>query len=145
MMRLALEEARAAACIGEVPIGAVLVAGDQILAKAHNLVEQLHDATAHAEVLAIQRASKALENWRLTDSTLYVTLEPCSMCIGAAVLARIGTVVFAARDERQGAVGSCFDLSRDCGLPHSIQVIEGILAAESRQLLKDFFQSQCRS
>lgn len=143
-MRAALDEARAAAAAGEVPVGAVIVVDNTIVARAHNEVEKESDATLHAEMLALRRASKALGRWRLDDATLYVTLEPCPMCLGALLHARVGKLCFGAWDPRQGAAGSLFNLAQHPGLPHSLEVIPEILARESEELLKSFFEA-CRS
>lgn len=139
-MRLALAEARISASKGEVPIGAVIVYQDKVIAKAHNLRELSAKATAHAEILAINQANDALEQWRLEGATLYVTLEPCSMCAGALVLSRISTVVFGARDAKAGCVGSLMNLLGDQRLNHQPEVIEGILADECGEILSSFFR-----
>ncbi len=139
-MNEALNEAQFGAAAGEVPIGAVVVVNNKIIARAHNEVEKQTSATKHAEILAIERASKELGNWRLSEASLYVTLEPCSMCIGAMVNARVGKLYFGAYDKRQGAVGSLFDLSDGVLLPHKIEVIPELLAEESESLLTKFFQ-----
>ena len=139
LMKEALLEAKKACDLGEVPVGAVVVHGGEIISRAHNEVETRKDASAHAEVLALRRASEVLDNWRLNEASLFVTLEPCTMCIGAMILSRLKEIYFAAHDPRQGAVGSLYDLSNSADLPHQIKVYSGILAAESEQLLKDFF------
>ena len=141
-MRYALTEAEKAAALGEVPVGAVIVADGKIISRAHNEVEIRQDATAHAEMLAINRASETAGSWRLTDCSLVVTLEPCSMCIGACLLARIPEVYFGCYDPVQGAVGSVFDLSRLPGLPHEVNVYPGVLAEECNLLLKGFFSKK---
>ncbi len=123
----------------EVPVGAVVVHNGQIIASAHNRVEELQDPTAHAEILAIQQAAKHLGNWRLSETALYVTLEPCVMCIGAILHARIQTLLFGAYDPVQGAVGSLFNLSNLPNHPRQIEVFPEILAADSSALLSDFF------
>jgi tRNA(adenine34) deaminase len=138
-MQSALDEARKASSLGEVPIGAVAVFENQIIARAHNEVEMLKDATAHAEHLVVQRASKHLNNWRLNGVSIYVTLEPCSMCVGAMILSRVEKLYFGAKDPRQGAAGSIFDITQDLALPHQLEVISGVLEAESVQVLGDFF------
>ena len=138
-MHEALREAKKAKLMGEVPIGAVIVADDKIIARAHNEVESRQDATAHAETLVIQRASEALGQWRLPEVSLYVTLEPCSICIGALILARVRTLYYGCSDPRQGAVGSLFDLSDHPTLPHSVVVHGGVLEVDCRRLLQDFF------
>ena len=139
-MRLALAEAEKAAAIGETPVGAVLVAGGEVLAAAHNMRETWQDPAAHAELLAIREASARLGRWRLSDATLYVTLEPCLMCAGALVLARVGRLVYGCRDPKAGALGSVYDVVRDGRLNHTYRITPGILEEESRQLLQGFFE-----
>ena len=139
-MRVALEEAARAAAIGEVPIAAVVVRGCQILTQAHNNRELWQDPTAHAEVIAIRAAATTLGTWRLTGTTLYVTVEPCSMCIGAIVLARIPRVVFGAWDLKAGACGSVFNLPSEPRLNHRVTVIGGVLEQESQTLIQKFFK-----
>ncbi len=141
MMRIALEEAREAAKAGEIPVGAVVVKDGQILSCAHNLCESDGCATAHAEILAIEEACRKIGHWRLSNCTLYVSLEPCPMCAGAAINARIPRVVYAAKDPRMGACGSLLDLS---AYPLEIrpQYESGILEEESRALLRDFFAAR---
>jgi tRNA(adenine34) deaminase len=139
-MQLALDQARLAAMHGDVPVGAVVI--DQagtVLASAGNEREIRHDPTAHAELLALREASRRLRSWRLTGLTLVVTLEPCTMCAGALVLARIARLVFGAFDEKAGAVSSLFDVVRDPRLNHRVEVRGGVLEAECSALLKDFF------
>ncbi len=138
-MRVALAEAQLAYDLGETPIGAVIVRDGAIIAKAHNLRETRREATAHAELLAIRQANQVLGGWRLTRCTLYVTLEPCPMCAGAIVQARIPSLVFGAYDPKAGACGSLMDLTRDERLNHQVEVTSGILANESSQLLRRFF------
>ena len=138
-MHEALIEARKAYSLGEVPVGAVVVFNNEIIARAHNLVESNKNACAHAEVLAIKKASAHVGDWRLKECTLYVTLEPCPMCAGAIMLSRINSVYFGAKDERIGALGSTFDLSNLGGMPHKFQSIGGLLGQECALLLKDFF------
>ncbi|OVE79813.1 tRNA-specific adenosine deaminase [bacterium J17] len=138
-MRAALAEAKKASLADEVPVGAVVVLDDEIISSAHNEVEALNDATAHAEILAIRRAGEKLAAWRLSEASLFVTLEPCTMCIGACVLSRIKNLYFGAYDERQGAVGSIYDLSNHEQLPKSINVYPEVLAEESARLLREFF------
>ena len=137
-MRMALEEAARAPAVGEVPIAAVVVRGDQILAQAHNYRELWQDPTAHAEIIAIRAAAIALGTWRLTDTTLYATVEPCSMCIGAIILARIPRVVFGAWDPKAGACGSVFDLTNEPRLNHRVEVLGGLLEQESQTLIQQF-------
>jgi tRNA(adenine34) deaminase len=139
-MRMALEEAARAPAIGEVPIAAVIVQDSQVLAQAHNCRELWQDPTAHAEVIAIRAAATALGTWRLTDTTLYVTVEPCSMCIGAIILARIPRVVFGAWDPKAGACGSVFDLPSESKLNHRVMVTGGVLEQESQALIQKFFK-----
>jgi tRNA(adenine34) deaminase len=139
-MSMALREAAAAADEDEVPIGAVIVHNGMIIGRAHNRTEGLHDATAHAEILAIGSASDALGDWRLEDCTLYVTLEPCPMCAGAIVRARIPRLVYAAADPKAGAVDTLFDLVRDPRLNHQVEVISGVMVEEASELLRAFFQ-----
>lgn len=139
-MKLALKEAEVALSEGEIPVGAVIVCRDEIIAKAHNQKELLQDPTAHAEMLAITQASAALGRWRLTDVTMYITLEPCAMCAGAIVQARIPHVIFGAFDDKSGAAGSLMNLFADIRLNHHPEVISGFMAEESRQLLLRFFQ-----
>ncbi len=140
-MRLALAEAELALRTSDVPVGAVLLAPDgSVLATAHNEREKLHDPTAHAEVLAIRRAAEVRGEWRLTDTTLVVTLEPCVLCAGAILSARIPQLVFGAWDEKAGAVGSVHDLLRDRRLNHRVEVIGGVLEAECSALLTGFFR-----
>ena len=140
-MRMAMEAAEEAATAGEVPVGAVIVADDRVLAVTHNRCETDGLATAHAEILAINEASRLLGGWRLQRCTLYVTLEPCSMCMGAIVNARVGRVVFAARDARAGACGSLLSLAA-YPLEATPQVTEGVLAEESLALLRAFFRER---
>lgn len=139
-MRIALEEAARATKLGEVPIAALVVQGDRILAQTHNYRELWQDPTAHAETIAIRAAATALGSWRLLDTTLYVTLEPCTMCIGAIILARIPRIVFGAWDPKAGACGSVFDLSSEPKLNHRVSVTGGVLEQESQALLQKFFR-----
>jgi len=139
-MELALDEARAAGAIGEVPIGAVLVWQGNIIGRGHNRRESSNDPTSHAEMLAIREAAIRLDSWRLLETTLYVTLEPCPMCMGAIILARIPRVVYGCRDPKAGAAGSLYDLSCDERLNHRVEVVEGVLQQECSSLLSDFFR-----
>lgn len=139
-MRMALEEAARAPAVGEVPIAALIVQDSQILAQAHNYRELWQDPTAHAEVIAIRAAATTLGTWRLTDTTLYVTVEPCAMCIGAIILARIPRVVFGAWDPKAGACGSLFDLPSEPKLNHRVAVTGGVLDQESQTLIQKFFK-----
>jgi tRNA(adenine34) deaminase len=142
-MRLALGQARLAADHGDVPIGAVVLdAAGQLLAAAGNRREVDADPTAHAEVLALREAARVLESWRLVDCTLVVTLEPCTMCAGALVLARVTRLVFGAYDPKAGAVASLFDVVRDPRLNHRVDIRGGILEAECGALLSDFFAAR---
>ncbi len=140
-MRAALEQARKAVAQGEVPIGAVLVRDGQVLARTHNFRELWQDPTAHAEVVAIREAATQSGSWRLTDTTLYVTLEPCAMCVGAIILARIPRLVFGAVDPKAGACGSIIDLPAERRLNHRVEVIGGVLEQESQKLLQTFFRN----
>jgi tRNA(adenine34) deaminase len=139
-MRAALEQARTAAEVGDVPIGAVVLsaAGD-VIGVGHNVREHAADPTGHAEIVALRAAAAARGEWRLTGCTLVVTLEPCTMCAGAAVLARVDRLVFGAYDDKAGAVGSLWDVVRDRRLNHRPEVIGGVLASESTALLDAFF------
>jgi tRNA(adenine34) deaminase len=141
-MHEALAQARLAAAEGEVPIGAVVVFQDHIVGRGRNARERLHDPTAHAEVLALQEASRSLGRWRLTGASIYATLEPCFMCAGALVNARIDRLVFAVADPKAGAVGSLFDVVRDPRLNHRVEVESGVLAPECSELLRSFFKSR---
>lgn len=143
-MEHALELARRAAEKGEVPVGAILVRGDVRIAEAYNLRERRSSPIAHAEMLAIQAASEKIGNWRFTDTTLYVTLEPCPMCAGAIVLARIPKVVYAAKDPKAGAAGTLYNILEDERLNHRVELVSGVLADESSALLKSFFQQRRR-
>ncbi|MEK7222508.1 MAG: tRNA adenosine(34) deaminase TadA [Nitrospirota bacterium] len=140
-MQLALDEARLAAAAGEVPIGAVLVVGETVVARAHNRREIWQDPTAHAELIAIREASAQLRTWRLVGATLYVTMEPCAMCIGAAILARVERVVFGVWDPKGGACGSVLNIPEEKRLNHRIDVIGGLLEDDSRELLQGFFKN----
>ncbi len=143
MMRLALERARDAQERGEVPVGAVLVGADgAVLAAAGNAPIAENDPTAHAEIRALREAGRRVGNYRLPGTTLYVTLEPCAMCTGALVHARVARIVYAAADPKTGACGSVFDLAREPRLNHRIEVIGGVLEEESAALLKAFFASR---
>jgi tRNA(adenine34) deaminase len=139
-MRMALEEASRAPAVGEVPIAALIVQNSQVLAQTHNYRELWQDPTAHAEVIAIRAAAIALGTWRLTDTTLYVTVEPCSMCIGAIILARISRVVFGAWDPKAGACGSVFDFTNEPRLNHHVEILGGLLEQESQALIQQFFR-----
>lgn len=141
-MAAALEQARLAATKDEVPIGAVVMRGDAIVAEAHNETVARNNPTLHAEFLAIERALEALETDRLTDCTLYVTIEPCAQCAGAIVLAKVGKLVFGAYDEKAGMCGSVGDLVRHPRLNHRVEVVGGVEARECAELIKGFFQAR---
>ena len=138
-MARALEEARAAATQNEVPVGAVLVREGEELAAAHNRTRDLSDPTAHAEIVALRDGARRLGDWRLGDCTLYVTLEPCAMCAGAMVLARLGLLVYAAADPKAGMCGSLANIVQDPRLNHYVPVERGLMAAEAGELLRAFF------
>jgi tRNA(adenine34) deaminase len=141
-MELALQQAALAPQAGEVPIGAVLVHQNEVIAAAHNYRELSQDPTAHAEMIVIRKAAEQLKTWRLTDTTLYVTLEPCPMCAGAIVQSRIARLVFGAWDPKAGACGSIFDIPAERRLNHRVQVMGGLLERESRELLQIFFRAK---
>jgi tRNA(adenine34) deaminase len=143
-MRMALAEAEAALAEEEVPIGAVIVHGERVIASAHNQREQLKDPTAHAEMIAITQAAEALQSWRLTGCTLYVTLEPCPMCAGAILQARIDAVVYGANDPKAGAVQTLYQLLSDPRLNHRPQVVSNVLVEPCGNILTRFFQAQRR-
>jgi len=140
VMQQALAEAERAAELGEVPIGAVVVKDGEIVGRGHNLRETSNDPTTHAEMLAIRQAAARVGHWRLLDCTLYVTLEPCVMCMGAIILARLPRLVYGCRDPRAGAVGSIYDFSRDARFNHRVEVTEGVLGRECSELLSGFFR-----
>ncbi|MGE5174051.1 MAG: tRNA adenosine(34) deaminase TadA [Betaproteobacteria bacterium] len=139
-MRLALAEAEKAAASGETPVGAVLVIGNEVVAAAHNMRETWQDPAAHAEMLVVRETSAKLGTWRLSDATLYVTLEPCLMCAGALVLARVSRLVYGCRDPKAGVLGSVYDVVRDGRLNHTYRITPGILEAECRDVLQRFFE-----
>jgi tRNA(adenine34) deaminase len=141
-MRLAFREAEQALAEDEVPVGAVIVYEDRVIAAAHNQREQLRDPTAHAEMIAITQAAGALESWRLDQCQLYVTLEPCPMCAGAVVQARIPWVIYGAADPKAGAVHTLYQLLADPRLNHRCQTVSGVLANECGAILSRFFQQQ---
>ncbi len=143
-MRYAIAEAAKAELKAEVPIGAIITHGNRIIARGHNLRETTHDPTGHAELIAIKKAARKLGSWRLLDTVLYVTLEPCTMCMGAIILARIPTVVFGCFDPKGGAAGSLFDLSNDARLNHRVELVTKVLESECSALLCAFF-AQLRS
>lgn len=141
-MRRALAQAEAAAAVEEVPVGAVVVMNGRVVAEAHNEPRRLRDPTAHAEILAMRRAAAALGHWWLNGATLYVTLEPCAMCAGAAVLGRIQRVVYAAADPKAGMVGSLACVPQDPRLNHRVEVTAGVLSTAAGDLLREFFRSR---
>jgi len=140
LMRLALDEARKALACDEVPVGAIAVFENRVVGRAHNQRELLHDPTAHAEMLAITQAAESLARWRLTGVTLVVTLEPCAMCAGAMVLARIDRLIYGASDPKAGAVESLYQLLDDPRLNHRVPAVGGVLGEECGSLLQDFFR-----
>jgi tRNA(adenine34) deaminase len=139
-IRAALDEAAKAIAIGEVPIAALIVQQDKILSQSHNYRETWQDPTAHAEVIVIREAAKSLGSWRLNETTLYVTVEPCAMCLGAIILARIPRLVFGAYDPKAGACGSVLDFTKEARLNHRIEVVGGLLENESQALIQQFFK-----
>lgn len=141
-MARALDQARAAAALDEVPVGAVLIQGGRLVAEGHNLTRATGDPTAHAELVTLRRAAERLGGWRLLESTLYVTLEPCAMCAGAIVLARVPHVVFATADPKAGMAGTLGNLLQDPRLNHRASVVSGVLAEASAALLKTFFRAR---
>jgi tRNA(adenine34) deaminase len=141
-MQLAIEEARASGDAGEVPIGAILVHEDRILARSGNRTIRDNDPTAHAEIVVLREAAHVLANYRLSGASLYVTLEPCSMCAGAMIQARISKLIYGADDPRGGAVRSCFEVLSHPRLNHRVEVISGVFAEESSSLLQSFFSAR---
>jgi tRNA(adenine34) deaminase len=141
-MALAIDQAKLAEAMGEVPVGAVLVQDGQLIASAHNQPISSNDPTAHAEIQLLRKAGKKLNNYRLPNTTLYVTLEPCTMCLGAMIHARVSRIVFGAYDQKTGVCGSCQDLSSSECFNHSIKVKGGVLAGECKQLLQQFFKKR---
>lgn len=141
-MQKALELAHQAEALGEVPVGAVLVKNNEIVGQGFNQPIQNHDPSAHAEIIALRQAGQKIQNYRLVDTTLYVTLEPCAMCAMAMVHARVDTVVFATREPRTGAGGSLYQLLQHSGHNHQIKVVEGVLQEKSAELLKRFFKAR---
>lgn len=144
-MRAALEQARLGMAVGEVPIGAVLVVGDTVVATAFNQPISANDPTAHAEVLVLREAARALGNYRLTDATVYVTVEPCLMCVGAMVHARVKEVVYGAAEPKTGALVSTLKALESPGLNHRFLVTSGVLEAECRSILQEFFRDRRRA
>jgi len=141
-MRMALREAERGAREGEVPVGAVLVCAGQVLARAHNRPIHLHDPSAHAEILALRRAARKIRNYRLEGCDLYVTIEPCAMCAGAIVQARLRRTVFGARDPKAGACGSALRVLNHRKLNHKVEVASGILAADCALVIQEFFRTR---
>ena len=142
-MELAIKEAKIAGQIGEVPVGAILVSENgEILSAAHNLTIKLVDPTAHAEILALRKAALEINNYRLLNTTLYVTVEPCIMCMGAIVHARISRVVFGTTDPKWGAAGSLYNVAEDDRLNHHVEIITGARAEDCRRLMQDFFRAK---
>ena len=141
-MRMALREAERGAAEGEVPCGAVIVKDDRVIGKAHNQTEMLKDPTAHAEILAITQAAAAVKNWRITDAVMYVTKEPCPMCAGAIVLARLKKVVWAVDDPKRGGARSKFKILDDPDLNHRAEIQTGVLHDECKALLQGFFRAR---
>jgi len=141
-MKLALEEARMALAEGEVPVGAVLVAEGEVIARAHNLPISLHDPTAHAEILALREAALRKQNYRLPNSMLYVTVEPCPMCAGAMILARVGRLIFGTADPKSGACGSVYAVVPRPGKHPGVTVVSGVLEDECREIIQGFFRAK---
>jgi len=141
-MEIALKEASLAAAKGDVPVGAVAVLNGDVIAVGHNMREALNDPTAHAEILVIREAAAKLGRWRLEDVTIYVTIEPCAMCAGAAVLARISRVVYGAREPKGGACGSIFQVLQEPRLNHRVEIISGVKEAECKKVLQVFFEGR---
>ena len=141
-MMAAIIEARAAPPDGDTPVGALVVVDGRIVARAHNRREKDFDPTAHAEVMAIREAAKCLGRWRLSDATVYITKEPCVMCAGALVMARVGRVVYGAHDPKYGAAWSLYNILEDDRLNHRVSVTGGVMAEECMRLLKDFFETR---
>ncbi len=139
-MKEALLEAKKAFEMEEIPIGAVIVKNNTIIARGHNLKETMKDPTAHAEIIAIRRASEVLRSWRLTDCDLYVTIEPCAMCAGSLVQARISRLIIGAMDPKAGATGSLYNIANDERLNHRIEVVHGVLENECSSIMKEFFK-----
>jgi len=138
-MRVAIDQAEIARESGDVPVGAVIVHKGRLIAKAYNQREQLQDPTAHAEIIALTQAAEAVGNWHLHDCTIYVTLEPCTMCAGALVLARMDRLVYGCQDPKAGACGSLYNIVQDERLNHRLEVTSGVMEDECRQQLQEFF------
>ncbi len=141
-MALAIEQAKQAQEVGEVPVGAILIQNNQLIVSAHNQPISNNDPTAHAEIQLLRAAGKQLNNYRLSNTTLYTTLEPCAMCLGAIVHARVSRIVFGAYDQKSGVCGSCIDLPNSQCFNHSISIQGGILADQCKELLQQFFKSR---
>ena len=141
-MAEAIAEARRAAAEGEVPVGAIAVAGGQVVGSGHNRPIGLADPTAHAEIIAIRSAASHLRAYRLAEVSIYVTLEPCVMCVGAMLNARIARVVYGARDDKAGAFGSVYDIGRDGRLNHRFEVVGGVMESECAELMREFFRAR---
>lgn len=141
-MQEALLEARKAFEENEVPVGAVIVHNNKIIGRGHNRTEKLKDPTAHAEIIALSAAANYLNSWRLTDTSVYITLEPCLMCTGALILARIKRLIFSTYDEKFGACGSVYDIPKDNKFNHAFEIFSGVLAQESQNLLQSFFKQK---
>ncbi|MGM9857861.1 MAG: tRNA adenosine(34) deaminase TadA [Bacilli bacterium] len=141
-MKEALKEAQIALKKDEVPIGAVIVHNDKIIARGHNMRETKHDALGHAEIVAIRKANKKMKEWRLVDCTIYVTVEPCSMCAGAILQSRIGRIVYGTEDYKGGALGSSFNLFEQKNINHIPEIKSNVLKEECRQIIKDFFKNK---
>ena len=141
-MALAIEQAKQAQEVGEVPVGAILIQNNQLIVSAHNQPISNNDPTAHAEIQLLRAAGKQLNNYRLSNTTLYATLEPCTMCLGAIVHARVSRIVFGAYDQKSGVCGSCIDLPNSQCFNHSISIQGGILAEQCKELLQQFFKSR---
>jgi tRNA(adenine34) deaminase len=141
-MRMAIEEAKKAMLLREVPVGAVIVKEGRVIARGHNLRETIKSATAHAEIMAINEACTKLNGWRLFGCEMYVTLEPCPMCAGALVNARIDKIVYGAKDFKRGACGSIYNIANDKRLNHILEIEGGVLEEECKQLLQDFFREK---
>ncbi|WP_293394881.1 tRNA adenosine(34) deaminase TadA [Peptoclostridium sp.] len=139
-MREALKQAKVAYLMGEVPVGAVIVKDGRIISKGHNMKESLADPTAHAEMIAIKRATEALKGWRLSDCTMYVTMEPCSMCAGAILQSRMRRLVFGTKDEKAGACGSKVNLLQHDLFNHNVEIVDGVLESECSGILVGFFK-----
>ena len=141
-MKIALKEAQKAASLDEVPVGAVIVKYNKIVAKGHNLREKSNDPTSHAEINAIRKASKKLNSWRLEGATMYVTVEPCSMCAGALLQCRIGRIVYGASDPKGGAIESSLELFKAKNINHHPEIVKGVLKEECTQIIKNYFKSK---